>query len=794
MNINDILNKITVLEKASLCSGKNLWETKSVNRLNIPSIMMTDGPHGLRKEKTGSTGIAMNESVQAVCFPTAVTLASSFDKDLIAEVGKKIGDHALNEGVFIVLGPGVNIKRSPLCGRNFEYFSEDPYLSGKMAASWIQGVQSTGVGASIKHFAANNQENYRMTIDSIVDERALHEIYLEAFRIAITESNPYTVMCSYNKLNGVYAAENRHLLTEILRNNWGYKGVVISDWGATNNRVLGLKAGLDLEMPSSNGENDERIIRAIKKKELSERTLNETIKRLLEFIDKKQDVINEIDLNSDHVFAKKVAAESMVLLKNDNVLPLEKKKTTVIIGALAESFRFQGAGSSRINPTHKPNLVKAQLNINKNSHYIKGYHLDGYEPNTDYLATLIEQVKKFEQVIVCIGLPESFESEGFDRSHMALPQNQIDLLIELKKAGKKIVAVLLGGSPVEMPWLSNVDALLNAYLPGQAGDEAILSLLYGDINPSGKLAETYPIALEDTPAAHTYGKLAHKEEYYESIYVGYRYYDKTNTSVLFPFGYGLSYTTFDYSNFKLSKKTITDLDTIIVSFDVTNTGLHEGKEVAQVYVGMKDSKIYREVKKLRGFEKVTLKPSQTETIKIALSFDDFAYFNRETSRFEIEEGVYKIMVGASSQAIKFEKSISVSNQYTKTPVPKVDARLDQYIAISNNHFNREAFKALFIDFKESEASTKININTPLDELKKSFIGRIIVRSVEKEMQKQFTNDPTSNLMIEAMLKTIPFRSLATMSQGKLRLSTAEGLVHFMNHRYVKGMKKFILKR
>jgi beta-glucosidase len=796
MDINEKVKKLTLEEKSSLCSGLNLWRTKPIDRLEINSIMMTDGPHGIRKEKEGSVGLAMNESILAISFPTAVNMASSFDKDLISQVGKSLGEHALYEGVSIVLGPGVNIKRSPLCGRNFEYFSEDPYLSGKMASSWIKGIQSVGVGASIKHFAANNQENYRMTIDSIVDDRALHEIYLEAFRIAIKESSPYSVMCSYNLLNGIYTSENRHLLTEILRDKWGYNGVVISDWGATNNRVDALKAGLDLEMPSSNGENDARIIRAVKKNQLNERTLNLSVERLLSLINKQKAVSKTFDLKAQHELAKKVAAESMVLLKNDNCLPLDKNKSTVIIGALAETFRYQGAGSSRINPTHIPNLVKAHTNFNQNTHYIKGYHLDDYTLDKESLDTMHDQIKHFDQVIVCIGLPESYESEGFDRTHMNIPINQINLLQELSKTSKKITAVLFGGSPVAMPWLNQVDALLNAYLPGQAGDEAILSVLYGDINPSGKLAESYPFLVEDTPSGIDYGMNKHRVEYLESIFVGYRYYDKANIKVQFPFGYGLSYTTFKYDNLIISKNKITDQDKVKVKFDLTNTGNIKGKEVIQLYIGMKNSLIYREEKKLRGFEKIELNPNETKQVTMNLSFDDFAYYNRENSRFEIEEGVYEVMIASSSQDIKLKDSISVSNLYTNSILPVVDQRVTCYKSLVDckNQYNREEFKALFKYFNEIEVSKKYTVNTPLYDLKKNLIGKLIIRSVHKEMKKQFTNDTSSNLMFEAMIKQIPFRSLATLSQGKLRLSTAEGLVHYMNKKYIKGTIKLLLKR
>lgn len=582
-NLKELISQMTLEEKAGMCSGLDFWHLKGVERLGIPSVMVSDGPHGLRKQDQEADHLGINESIKAVCFPPAVLSACSFDRELLEKLGEVVGDEAQATDLSVVLGPAVNIKRSPLCGRNFEYYSEDPYLAGESAAAFIKGVQSRHVGTSIKHFAANNQEFNRMSASSEVDERTMREIYLPAFETAVKKSQPYTVMCSYNKINGTYASENPWLLTKVLRDEWGFEGYVMSDWGAVNDRVEGLKAGLELEMPASGGINDAEIVKAVQEGILDENVLNRAVERILnivfEYVDNRKE--QPLTLEKDHEIAQKVAEESIVLLKNEEaILPLKENEAVAFIGGFVKNPRYQGGGSSHVN-SFKVTSVWDALEGKKHVTYAEGFSADKDVYDEKLAAEAIEIAKQADKAVIFAGLPESFESEGYDRKHMHLPECQNKLIAEIAKVQQNIIVVLHNGSAVEMPWINDVKGLVEAYLGGQAVGQAEANILYGNVNPSGKLAETLPIKLEDNPSYLNFGD-GDKVEYNEGVFVGYRYYDKKKMEVAFPFGYGLSYTTFAYSNVKTDKDTLTEGGTLQVSVDVTNTGDKFGKEIVQL--------------------------------------------------------------------------------------------------------------------------------------------------------------------------------------------------------------------
>lgn len=657
-NLKELISQMTLEEKAGMCSGLDFWHLKGVERLGIPSVMVSDGPHGLRKQDDKADHLGINDSIKAVCFPPAVLSACSFDRELLEKLGEVVGDEAQATDLSVVLGPAVNIKRSPLCGRNFEYYSEDPYLAGEAAASFINGVQSRHVGTSIKHFAANNQEFNRMSASSEVDERTMREIYLPAFETAVKKSQPYTVMCSYNKINGTYASENPWLLTEVLRDEWGFKGYVMSDWGAVNNRVEGLKAGLDLEMPSSNGINDAEILKAVQEGTLDEAVLDQAVERILkivfEYLDNKKE--QPLTLEQDHEFAQHAAEESIVLLKNEeNILPLKETEQVAFIGGFVKNPRYQGGGSSHVN-SFKVTSAWDALSGKENITYAEGFSSEKDFYDEKLVAEVVETVKQAEKVIIFAGLPESFESEGYDREHMQLPECQNRLIAEIAKVQPNTIVVLHNGAAIEMPWVQNVKGVVEAYLGGQAVGQALVNILYGTVNPSGKLAETLPIKLEDNPSYLNFGD-GDKVEYNEGVFVGYRYYDKKKMEVAFPFGHGLSYTTFEYSNLKTNKDTMKEGDTIQVSVDVTNTGDCFGKEVVQLYISDLTGAARRPEKELKGFEKVALNPGETRIVTFTLDKRSLAWYSTELHDWYAASGEYQILIAASSRDVRLKKTI-----------------------------------------------------------------------------------------------------------------------------------------
>ena len=655
--IKELLSKMTLEEKAQLCSGADFWHLKGVERLGVPSVMVSDGPNGLRKQEAQADHLGINESIKAVCFPPAVLFACSFDRELMEKLGDVIGKEAQATDVSVVLGPGVNIKRSPLCGRNFEYISEDPYLAGEMAVPYIKGVQAHHVGTSIKHFAANNQENCRMTCSSEIDERTMREIYLPAFETAVKEAQPATVMCSYNLVNGVYVSENDWLMNKVLRDEWGFEGLVMSDWGATMDRVKGLAAGLDVEMPDSGGKTDAEIVDAVRSGVLDKKVLDQAVSRILALIfrwveNREQ---RELELEQDHEFARYVAEESIVLLKNNGVLPLKKTEKVLFVGEYAQVPRYQGGGSSHVNSFKVSDALSAAKEY-ENVSYVKGF--SGQEDIYDEALAreAVSAAKAADKVVIFAGLPESFESEGYDRAHMDMPGCQNRLIGEIAEVNQNVIVVLHNGAPVSMPWLDKIAGLLEAYLGGQAVGEAVVNILFGAVNPSGKLAESFPKKLSDNPSYLYFGG-NEKVEYREGIFVGYRYYDKKEMEVNFPFGHGLSYTTFEYSNLRFDQSGMTDQGILNVLVDVKNTGAVPGKEIVQLYVSDRTGKVQRPIRELKGFAKVSLAPGETKTVTMALDARSFSWYSPELHDWYAHSGEYVVSAGASSRDIRLEKSV-----------------------------------------------------------------------------------------------------------------------------------------
>ncbi len=793
MKHQDIISKMTLLEKVILTSGKNFWESQEILAHHIPSIFFADGPHGIRKQALAADHLGLNESLKATCFPTAVTIASSFDKELGEEIGVCLGKEALAQKVNVLLGPGLNIKRNPRCGRNFEYFSEDPYLAGNMAGSYVKGIQSNGISACLKHFACNSQEEKRMTLNSVVDERALREIYLTGFEIAVKEAKPKTIMSSYNLINGVYANENEHVLKEILRNEWGYDGVVLTDWGGENDRVKGLIAGNEMEMPGAGGDTVHDIMVAIKEGRLEESVLDENIDRLLDLIlttskpfegDKKY----EFDVEKHHAFAVKCAEESMVLLKNeDNILPLKEKTKVALVGDFAMTPRYQGAGSSLVNCTKLENTldIVKEYDFEYLGHE-KGFHRFGKKSN-GLIKKALKLASQAEVVVVYLGLDEAIEAEGLDRKNIKINDNQVELLKALKEAGKKVVGVLHAGSVVEMPWLKYCDALLNAYLPGQGGARAVLNVLTGKVNPSGKTAETYPLSYDDVPSKVDFPAKGSSIYYRDSIFVGYRYYNKVNKDVLFPFGFGLSYSKFEYSDLKVDEKG--------VSFTITNSSDVDGKEIAQLYVSKVDSKIYRSAPELKGFVKVSLKAHESKNVRI--DFDEYTYrfFDVKKNAWNKEAGEYQLLVGASSRDIRLEDKINIEGD-----VLEEVSDIPSYYSGDIQNVSDNEFKLIY---QNDLPSTSLNFikknriyvdyNTTVNELRyaKGWTGRFFSGVIRFAigLLKVFGDVKTSNTLVMGVLHQ-PMRGLSRMTGGALTYKQLDGLIKMFNGHFFKGLNHF----
>lgn len=682
LDVKKLVNELTLEEKASLCSGADFWHTKAIDRLNIPAAMVSDGPHGIRKQESLADHMGVAESIKAIGFPTASAMACSFDRDLLHKVGDALGEECVAEDLAVLLGPGINMKRSPICGRNFEYYSEDPVVAGELGAAFVNGVQEHGVGTSLKHFAANNQEWRRMSISAEIDERTLREIYLAAFETVVKKAQPWTIMCSYNRINGVYSCENDWLLNKVLRDEWGFEGLVMTDWGAMDERVPSLKAGLDLEMPDCHGETDKLIVKAVQSGELEESVLDTAVERILTMVDKyltarkgidpasmvhplPSSVERGYDVAAHHALARTTAEQSAVLLKNEDILPLQKDKKIAFIGEFAKVPRIQGGGSSHINNTSVESALDA---AGDSVSYAQGFHIDEETTDETLLQEAITLAKESDVAVIFAGLPDSFESEGFDRTHLNMPANQNELIARISEVQPNVVVVLHSGSPIAMPWLDKVAGVLQMYLAGQASGGAAVNLLFGDATPCGKLAETFPLHLEDNPSYLNFPGNREKVCYQEGVFIGYRYYDKKKMDVLFPFGYGLSYTDFTYSNMKVTVNgknaadvdVIKETDEIVVSADITNTGNCDGAEIVQLYI--KNPVVYeiRPEKELRDFAKVFLKAGETKTVTFMLNARAFSYYETRIHDWYAESGDYEILLASSSRDIRLQYTVSIT--------------------------------------------------------------------------------------------------------------------------------------
>ena len=783
MKHQDLIQQLTLEEKAALLGGKGEWDSRDIPRLNIPSMIMSDGPHGVRRQAGAGDHLGLNESLPATCFPTAATMANSWDEALGTEVGVALGEEAKALGVNVLLGPGMNIKRSPLCGRNFEYFSEDPHLAGKMAAAYVKGIQSQGASACLKHFAVNSQEERRMAMNAVVDERTLRELYLTGFELAIEESNPLSIMTSYNEVNGEYANESIHLLKEILRGEWGYEGFVVSDWGGANDHAQAVRAGSDLEMPAPGLGSARELIEAVKNGTLSEDDIDARVDELLDIVLKTtkaaEGAPDTFDVDGHHALAAKAAAGSAVLLKNDGILPLASGTKVAVIGDFAFEPRYQGAGSSMVNTT-KLSTIEQQIQDDpdlKAVSFSRGYKRNG-ERDDALLEEAVKAAGEAEVVLYFFGLDEMSESEGLDRTHMRIPQVQIDALKRIAITNPNVVGVLSAGSSIEMPWEDQCKAILHGYLTGQAGAEAMLDLLAGRRNPSGKLAETYPLVYEDTPSSQYYPAKERNADYREALYVGYRYFDTAGKPVRYPFGYGLSYTTFVYSDLVVSGEGVT--------FTLTNTGDREGAEVAQMYVGKADSVVYRPAKELKGFAKVSLAPGESKQVRLPFDKRTFRYWNTKENKWVIEGGLWKIWVGGSIAELPLTGEVNVQGDEAAAPYDEEKVKL--YRECKLDAVPDEAFAELLgHEVPDGSWSREFGKNDAICQLgnAKSGLARFIFGQLEKRKKKaDEAGKPDLNVLF---IYNMPLRAIGKMTGGLVDQKMVGGLVDMVNGHFFGGL-------
>ena len=795
--VSAIVARMTLEEKAGLCSGAGVWRLRAIDRLGLPSIILTDGPHGVRKAEAGThSGLARN--LPATCFPTASALASSWDVDLLREVGAALGAESVASDVAVLLGPGMNIKRHPLCGRNFEYFSEDPLLSGLLAAALIDGIQSQGVGACAKHFAANDQEYRRMVVDVIADERALREIHLRGFEIAIKRSRPWTVMSAYNRINGVYCSENDWLLNRVLRDEWGFQGLVMTDWGATNDRVRSIKAGGDLEMPASGGVNDRRVIAAVRRGYLSERTLDRSVARVVELVLKCREQSRPASASASasadhHALAHRAAAEGAVLLKNDgNMLPLRRDARVAVIGAFAREPRYQGTGSSRVTPTRLDCAFDAMQDIIGQDDpssliYAAGYDPERSEPDERHIDEARAAAAAADIAVVFAGLPSVYESEGFDRSHMRLPAQHDRLIGAVCEANPNTAVVLANGAPVEMPWIGSPKAVLEAYLGGQASGRAVADLLFGLRTPCGKLAETFPLHQTDVPSDQWFPGANRQAQYREGLHVGYRYFDSFHQPVLFPFGHGLSYTRFSYEDLRVTQD---GRRPCRVQLTLANTGDVDGAEIVQVYVHrVHGSSPARPEQELRGFRKVALKAGESRSLSIELDGNAFAFYDTDAGDWRTVPGKYEIRVGASSRDIRLTGYLVVR--------PSVAG----YEAFDSCREDRPAFADGLLKVDDAtfaamlrkpvpppEGIRPFHLNSTLSEIETTRLGQLVAKHYKARfVARMGGRDAATRKMIERMADDTPLRSLVLFSGGKVSFAMAETLVAVLNGRFVRAL-------
>ena len=785
MKHTDIITKLNLEQKCALLSGAETFKTRGMPEHGIPQIWLSDGPHGLRKQAGESDHLGLNPSVPATCFPTASAVANSWDAALGEEIGAALGEEAAAQEVSVVLGPGLNMKRNPLCGRSFEYFSEDPYLAGKLAAGYIRGIQSKGVAACPKHFAVNSQETRRMASDSIVDERTLREIYLTGFEIAVKEGHPRSIMSSYNLVNGTYANENKHLLMEILRGEWGFDGAVITDWGGSNDHALGVKNGSTLEMPAPGGDSVRELLAAVESGKITESDIDARLSELLPLVFDTKAALDaaprEFDAAAHHALARRAAEESLVLLKNEgSLLPLAAGSKVAVLGDFAKNPRYQGAGSSMVNSTQVDvlldKLIDSELNV---IGYQQGFDRHG-KPDAALQKSACELATQANTVILCMGLDEIAESEGLDRSNLRLAQNQVDLLQAVAAVNPKIVVVLYSGSVVETPWLDNCQALLYAALGGQAGAGAVADALAGKVNPCGKLAETWPLAYADVPSAADFATRRKTVEYREGLYIGYRYFTTAEKAVRFPFGYGMSYTTFAYSDMAADEQG--------VSLTVTNTGSVAGTEIVQLYVAKKNSELFRPAKELKGFARVTLAPGEKQRITIMLDDKAFRFWNVKANRWEIEGGEYELLVGASVEDIRLCEKISVHGTATVHPYEDVD--LDCYYKGDVLHVSDADFEKL-LGHPIPNGKTKIDRNLTLGELNhaRSPLGWLVWLVLTILLDVSYKRGkPDLNILFQY---NMPLRALAKMTNGAISMGMVDGIVMELQGFWILGLVRVI---
>ena len=797
----NIIRKMSLEEKALMMSGKNTWQTQDFSQYGIPSMMMSDGPHGMRTQLPEACDhLGINESIPATCFPTAATVANTWDEKIGEEIGKALAEEAISMGVHVVLGPGLNIKRSPLCGRNFEYFSEDPYLAGKMAASYIKGIQSYGIAACPKHFAANSQELRRMAMNSVVDERTLRETYLTGFEIAVKEGKAKSIMSSYNEVNGVYANENKHLLQEILVDEWGFDGYVVSDWGASNDHALGVKHGSHLEMPGTKKTGQKEILKGIAEGALTEAELDQRLDELLDVILTTHEGANKAkktygigesnmsrqayDVEAHHKLARKVAEEGIVLLKNKgNILPLAEESKVVVMGDFAKKPRYQGAGSSLVNPSKAPETV---LDCIQDS----GLHMvsfaQGYKRNSKPDIQLIEDAikvsKEADVVLIFAGLDEIAEAEGLDRTHMKMPEAQDALIAAVAEKHENVIVVLSAGSPVEMPWADKVKGIVHGYLGGQAGASAMLNVLTGKVNPSGRLNESYSICYEDTPAFGYYPSKERNSEYRESVYVGYRYYTSVGKEVRFPFGYGLSYTTFAYSDIVVNEKE--------VRFKLKNTGDRVGAEVAQLYVSLSSDSVFRPVRELKGFARVELEAGEEKEVVIPFDDKTFRYFDTRTNTWEVESGTYRIQIGRNANEMELKTDITIEGTVKEGPYS--EEALPSYFAGNIEAVSDKEFENLYgRAIPDGSWRGEIDINDAFCQFyyAKSGLCRLIYKVLTSMLNEAMAKgEPNLDILF---VYNMPIRGISRMTGGAVNMKMVHGITDVANGHFFRGMGKVI---
>ncbi len=789
MKYKNLISKMTLKEKASLCVGADYWNTLEISRLGIPKITMSDGPHGLRVQKTGSDNLGINKSETSICFPACSTISNSWSRDLAYKLGNALGQEANYQEIDIVLGPAINIKRSPLCGRNFEYFSEDPYLTGILATEYVKGLQKNNVGACVKHFAVNNQENRRRTINAVIDERALREIYLKAFEMIVKDANPYSIMSAYNKVNGKYCTENNVLL-DILKREWNYEGIVITDWGAENDRVKGLLAGNELEMPGGRGNGIQEIVNAVNYGKVKEEYLDEIVDRILKVAFKlnKREKIISYNYDKAHELAEEIAEESIVLLKNDNVLPLSNKKIA-LIGDMVKKPRYQGAGSSTINPYIIENAYDCFVSQGYKVDYAQGYNRIESANDKELLEEAIQISKNNDIVLIFAGLTENYESEGIDRTSLDIPDNQNKLINEICKINKDVIIVLSGGAPILMPWKDKVRGIITGYLGGEAGAKAMVNCLIGKANPSGKLTETYPLKIEDTPCFGNFPGTDLSVEYKESIYVGYRYYEKIKEEVLFPFGYGMSYTEFEYSDLNITEQE----EKYIVEFCIKNIGKYKGKEIAELYISPVNPSIFKASKELKGFEKIELEVGEKKKVILELLKSEFSHYDVKEKKWKIEEGKYNIFIGKSVKNIVLKKELYVKSN----DIVECGECLNHYYTGKIHDVSDEEFEKILgykIPTRYLEIKNISDENT-IEQLKDTKVGKIIYENQLEKMNKLLKEQNVNKATKVMMDMQKPLKKFYEKKNSKITKQMVDELINIakndLNYENCSFLKEYL---